>query len=99
MADVDDKANVRATETPAATRVATPSDDPASNVAEEQPLSFWQMLSSTLWAALGVQNNKNRQRDFSRGKATHFIFFGIGFTVFFVLAVYAVVSLVLSGAD
>ena len=64
---------------------------------DEQPLSFWQMLASTLWAALGVQNKKNRQRDFSRGKATHFIFFGIGFTVCFVLGVYLLVQVVLSG--
>ncbi len=64
----------------------------------DRPLSFGQMLASTLWAALGVQNHKNRQRDFTRGKASHFIFFGIGFTVFFVLAVYMVVRLVLGGA-
>ncbi len=64
---------------------------------EQDSLSFGQMLTSTLWAALGVQNKKNRERDFTRGRATHFIYFGIGFTVFFVLGMYALVSLVLSG--
>ncbi len=72
-------------------------DNPATEP-DNAPLSFWQMLASTLWAALGVQNKKNRQRDFTRGKASHFIFFGIGFTLCFVLAVYAIVSLVLGGA-
>lgn len=84
-----------------------PSAEPAPDVSEsdlgpteqegQETLSFGQMLTSTLWAALGVQNKKNRERDFSRGKATHFIFFGIGFTVLFVLGMYTLVRLVLSG--
>lgn len=69
-----------------------------SNIPQEQDgLSFGQMLTSTLWAALGVQNKKNRERDFTRGRATHFIYFGIGFTVLFVLGMYSLVSFVLSG--
>lgn len=64
---------------------------------EQGTLNFGQMLASTLWAALGVQNKKNRERDFTRGRATHFIYFGIGFTVLFVLGMYGLVSLVLSG--
>lgn len=67
------------------------------NPQDQDTLSFGQMLTSTLWAALGVQNKKNRERDFTRGRATHFIFFGIGFTVLFVLGMYALVTLVLSG--
>ncbi len=54
------------------------------------------MLGSTLAAALGVQSRANRERDFSRGKALHFILLGIAFTVAFVLAVLGVVNLVLS---
>ena len=64
-------------------------DDP------QQPLSFWQMLQSVLSAALGVQSGKNRARDFSRGKPSHFILLGIGFTAVFVLVIVAVVKLVL----
>ncbi len=62
---------------------------------ETAGLTFWQVLSSTLAAAFGVQSSKNRERDFSKGKASHFIFMGIAFTVLFVLAVVAVVNLVL----
>lgn len=69
--------------------------DSAPPLAQDS-LSFGQMFTSTLWAALGVQNKKNRERDFTRGRATHFIYFGIGFTVLFVLGMYTLVSFVLS---
>ena len=60
------------------------------------PLTFWEMLGSTIAAAFGVQSSKNRHRDFSRGKASHFILMGIGFTVVFVLVMVTLVNLVLS---
>jgi hypothetical protein len=62
------------------------------------PLSFFQILGSTLAAAFGVQSSRNRERDFSRGKVSHFIVAGIVFTTVFVLAVVFVVRLVLSSA-
>jgi hypothetical protein len=61
-----------------------------------EPLTFWEMLTSTLAAAFGVQSSKNRERDFTRGKPSHFIALGILFTVVFVLAVVGIVNLVLS---
>jgi hypothetical protein len=67
------------------------------NGAEEQPsesLSLWQVISSTLAAAFGVQSSRNRQRDFSRGKASHFIVAGIAFTVLLVLGLILIVNLV-----
>lgn len=72
--------------------------DIAQQADTNEGLSFRQMLSSTLWAVLGVQNSKNRQRDFSRGKAVHFIYFGIGFTLLFVIGMIFLVRLVLSQA-
>jgi DUF2970 family protein len=78
---------------------STDSSKPGS--AETQPeqeggsLTFWQVLSSTLAAAFGVQSSKNRERDFTRGKPSQFIFMGIGFTIVFVLIMIGVVSLVL----
>jgi len=62
---------------------------------ENKPLTFWEMLQSVLSAALGVQSGKNRARDFSRGKPSHFIMLGVLFTVFFVLTIFGVVKLVL----
>ena len=70
-------------------------DQAEKKESEPAGLTFWQVLGSTLAAAFGVQSSKNRERDFSKGKASHFIFMGIGFTVIFVLAVLAVVNLVL----
>ena len=60
------------------------------------PLTFLQMLSSTLAAALGVQSEENRERDFARGKASHFILMGIGFTAVFVVIMVLLVKLVIS---
>ncbi|MCR4510111.1 DUF2970 domain-containing protein [Pseudomonas sp. GLN_6] len=62
---------------------------------ENKPLTFWEMLQSVLSAALGVQSGKNRARDFSRGKPSHFIMLGVLFTVVFVLTIFGVVKLVL----
>jgi len=65
-------------------------DDP-----EHKPLTFRQMLHSVLAGALGVQSSKNRARDFTHGKPSHFILLGVGFTVLFVLVILGVVQLVL----
>ncbi|SDI71823.1 Protein of unknown function [Pseudomonas delhiensis] len=62
---------------------------------QNRPPSFWQMLHSVLAAAFGVQSGKNRARDFSHGKPSHFIFLGVAFTLVFVLLLYALVRLVL----
>jgi len=61
----------------------------------DSDLTFRQMLGSVLAAALGVQSGKNRARDFRRGKASHFIALGLGFTALFVLVILGVVKLVL----
>ncbi|MGF6692983.1 hypothetical protein M2318_003060 [Metapseudomonas resinovorans] len=61
----------------------------------DQPLSFREMLQSVLAAAFGVQSGKNRTRDFSRGKPSHFIILGVLFTAVFVLVLYGLVRLVL----
>ena len=62
---------------------------------DEKPLTFREMLQSVLAAAFGVQSGKNRSRDFSRGKPSHFIILGVSFTALFVLVIVAVVKLVL----
>lgn len=66
-----------------------------SDEREHKPLTFRQMLHSVLAGALGVQSSKNRTRDFSHGKPSHFILLGVGFTVVFVLVILGVVQLVL----
>ncbi|MGE4404603.1 DUF2970 domain-containing protein [Pseudomonas sp.] len=61
----------------------------------DKPLTLRQMLGSVLAAALGVQSGKNRARDFTHGKPSHFIFLGLGFTAIFVLVILGVVKLAL----
>ena len=80
------------TDEPTATDQSQPK---APETGDDKPLTFWQMLGSTLAAAVGVQSSRNRHRDFSRGKASHFIFMGIAFTALFVLAMIGLVSLIL----
>ncbi len=65
-------------------------DDPANN----KPPTFWQMLHSVMAAAVGVQSGKNRARDFTHGKPSHFVVLGIVFTVLFALTLFAIVKLV-----
>lgn len=62
------------------------------------PLSPWEIVTSTLAAALGVQSRRNRERDFSRGRALHFIIAGVVFTVLFVVGMVLLVKLILSSA-
>lgn len=63
---------------------------------DDKPVTFRQVVGSTLAAAIGVQKKENRERDFSRGKPHQFIIAGIVFTALFVAAVAMVVALVLS---
>ena len=60
------------------------------------PLTLWQMIGSALSAAVGVQSSKNRERDFARGKASHFIIIGVGFTAIFVVLMALLVRFILS---
>lgn len=60
------------------------------------PLTFWQIVGSTFAAALGVQSEENRKRDFTRGNIVAFIFSGVLFTVCFVIAIITIVNVVLS---
>ncbi|AIB41862.1 MULTISPECIES: DUF2970 domain-containing protein [Pseudomonas] len=66
-------------------------DDPIDN----KPPTFWQMLHSVMAAAFGVQSGKNRARDFTHGKPSHFVMLGILFTVVFALTLFGIVKLVL----
>jgi len=71
-----------------------PENDPRP--AEPRGVTVWQVLQSTLAAALGVQSRKNRERDFEHGKASHFIIAGILFTLVFIGVILAIVNVILS---
>ena len=62
---------------------------------EQAQLSFGHLLNRPFSAFLGVQSNANRERDFTQGRMSHFIWMGLLFGVVFVLTIIGVVQLVL----
>lgn len=65
-------------------------DDPTPKI------TIFSVIGSLFAGWFGVQSDSNRQRDFTQGKASTFIYSGIIFTVLFVLAVWGVVQIVMS---
>ena len=57
--------------------------------------SFKQTLLSVASAFIGVQSDKNRQRDFTKGKPSHFIIAGVLSVILFITILIAVVSWVI----
>ncbi|WP_346830553.1 DUF2970 domain-containing protein [Pseudomonas abietaniphila] len=72
-----------------------PSDDSPQCPDDQKPPTFWQMLHSVMAAAFGVQSHKNRARDFTHGKPSHFVIMGVAFTAILALALMGIVQLVL----
>lgn len=52
-------------------------------------------FKSVAAAFFGVQSNKNREKDFSQGKLSHFIIVGVFSVVVFIVALVTVVNLVI----
>ncbi len=57
--------------------------------------STWQVLKSVLASFFGVQNEETRKRDFTYGKPSQFIVIGLVITLFFIVALYLLVKIVL----
>jgi hypothetical protein len=57
-----------------------------------------QVILSVLASFFGVQSEKNRERDFTHGKASHFIIAGVVLTLVFIFAIWGIVQLVLNAA-
>ena len=55
----------------------------------------WQVVMSVFAMAIGVQNRKNRERDFTHGNPLDSIIARLIFTVLFMLTIVSVVYLVL----
>ncbi len=61
-------------------------------------LGIFSMVLSVLAAFLGVQTEKNRQRDFQHGSPKAYIIIGVILTILFVLGLVGVVNLVMASA-
>lgn len=62
------------------------------------PPGLARIVFSVLAAFFGVQSERNRERDFKHGKAIHYIVVGLAMTLFFILALAALVRWVLQTA-
>ncbi|MEH6595653.1 MAG: DUF2970 domain-containing protein [Colwellia polaris] len=57
--------------------------------------NFKETLKSVGAAFFGVQSDKNRKRDFTQGKFSHFVIAGILAVVLFITSLVVIVSLVI----
>lgn len=64
---------------------------------DKRTLTFWEVFGSTFAAAIGVQSNANKVRDFTHGKFIHYVFSGLIFVACFVMVIILIVRWVLSG--
>lgn len=70
-----------------------------SNQAEKQkPIGFFSVVGSVLAALLGIQSDKNRQRDFQQSSATSFIVVGIILVIGLVITMVVIVNSVISSS-
>ena len=57
--------------------------------------SFLSTVKSVAAAFFGVQSDKNRERDFSQGKLSHFIIAGVIGVIVFIAVLITIVTLVI----
>ena len=57
---------------------------------------FFQLVLSILAGAIGVQSNRNRERDFQDGDIKKFLAGGLIFTILFILALMMIVNFAIS---
>lgn len=69
--------------------------EPADQPNTQNAPSWVEVMWSTLAAFFGVQSSRNRERDFQRGKASHFIVMGLLMTLVFIAVVAGAVKLAL----
>ncbi|MEI7949739.1 MAG: DUF2970 domain-containing protein [Gammaproteobacteria bacterium] len=70
--------------------------EPANNQTGPKKIPFYKVLLSVIQASIGVQNSKNRERDFTQGKFWPFVVAALLVTAAFVLTVATVVKMVLA---
>ena len=68
---------------------------PAQEQDLPQQIPFWRVMLSVMQASYGVQNKKNKERDFQSGSIKGFVAAALIFTVIFVLTLVTIVALVL----
>lgn len=67
-----------------------------NNDDKNKNVSFFQVMTSVSAAMFGVQSNKNRERDFNKGKLWHYILGGLIFAAVFIAILVTIVQIALS---
>jgi len=65
-------------------------------MSKSEDVSLFKVVLSVMSAMIGIQSNKNRERDFAKGRPAAYIVVGIIMTVLFILTLWTVVSIILS---
>ncbi len=65
---------------------------------EEETLALWEVFQGVIAMFIGVQSEKNRERQFKYGKAYQFIIVGIIITIFFIVHIILLVKFAMSWA-
>jgi hypothetical protein len=76
----------------------TQQDEKKSKDEAKQSMGLLSVIGSVFAAGLGVQNSKNRERDFKQGNFKVFVISGITFTLLFIGVVYTIVQVVLKSS-
>jgi len=69
-----------------------------NNQKEEESLALWEVFQGVFAMFLGVQSEKNRERQFKYGKFYQFLIVGIFLTFLFVIHIVLLVKFVLRWA-
>ena len=64
----------------------------------KESVTLFQVISSVVAAMFGVQSDKNRQRDFKKGKLWQYIVGGLLFAGVFIAILVTIVNLALSSS-
>ena len=67
-----------------------------SDDSNNDKVTFIQVMTSVLAAMFGVSTEKNRERDFKKGKLWHYIVGGLLFAAIFIAVLIFVVNMALS---
>lgn len=70
------------------------SDAESLEVNKRKP-TLWELVKTTLFAAVGVQSDANRELDFSQSSPLPYIIMGVLFTVVFISVLVAIASAVI----
>ena len=59
---------------------------------EQKPPGIFDVILSVLAAMIGIQSDKNRKRDFEKGRMSHYIFVGVVLVAIFVFTLISIVN-------